>query len=304
MKPIISIIIPLYNKAHTIKKTLATVLNQSYTNYEIIVVNDGSTDESALLVTGINDTRINLVNQTNGGVSSARNTGIREAKGKWILFLDADDTLLPNALKTLTNNIVDEKTIVAANFLIKTPETQCKYLSVKNSKFYTHANIYQAWALKKLFLRTGSFIMPTWVAKIEPYDERFSRFEDLDFLFRCFEHVRIKLIPDIVMIYEMSFAEASKINQIKWDRDYLFHLPFESTQFWKNCVFGDCLNMALKAYPSKEANLRIQYAKYLKYIVIAKIIFYCSLLNRAGMKRIRKRANRFFARIIYVFHKS
>ena len=82
----ISVVIPLYNKEKQIAKTLQTVLNQTYQNFEIVIVNDGSTDGSVEEVLRISDSRIRLVNQENGGVSAARNRGIDEAKGEYIAF--------------------------------------------------------------------------------------------------------------------------------------------------------------------------------------------------------------------------
>lgn len=87
----ISIIIPLYNKEHFIEQTLKSVLGQTYTDFEAIIVNDGSTDKSVDIVSEFKDKRIKLINQDNKGVSAARNTGIKLAKGDYIAFLDADD---------------------------------------------------------------------------------------------------------------------------------------------------------------------------------------------------------------------
>lgn len=87
----ISVIIPLYNKEQQIGRTLRTVLNQTYNDIEVIVVNDGSTDNSLSEVIKYDDPRIRLINQSNAGVSAARNRGIYEAKGDLIAFIDADD---------------------------------------------------------------------------------------------------------------------------------------------------------------------------------------------------------------------
>ncbi len=97
--PFFSVIIPLYNKEKYIKRTLDTVLNQTFTNYEIVIVDDGSEDNSCEIVKSISDPRIRLISQKNGGPSRARNCAIREARGQYIAFLDADDIWLPEKLE-------------------------------------------------------------------------------------------------------------------------------------------------------------------------------------------------------------
>lgn len=97
----ISVVIPLYNKEHQIAKTLQSVFAQTYIDYEIVIVNDGSTDNSVEVVEKINDPRIRLINQQNAGVSAARNKGIAEAKGEYIALLDADDEWKPEYLETI-----------------------------------------------------------------------------------------------------------------------------------------------------------------------------------------------------------
>ena len=87
-----SVIIPLYNKADTISRAIHSVWNQKFAGYELIVVNDGSTDDSLSIVSRLSEVRpILIINKTNGGVSSARNTGAEKAQGRYLAFLDADD---------------------------------------------------------------------------------------------------------------------------------------------------------------------------------------------------------------------
>lgn len=97
----ISVIIPLYNKAATIERAVNSVLAQSVQDFELIVVNNGSTDGGDEIVRRMTDPRILLVEQDNQGVSMARNRGIREAKSEWIAFLDADDEWEPSFLATV-----------------------------------------------------------------------------------------------------------------------------------------------------------------------------------------------------------
>lgn len=103
----ITVIIPLYNKVKSIKSTIESVLYQTYSDFEIVVVDDGSTDDSANVVRGIQDRRVRLISKENGGVSSARNKGILSAKGDYIAFLDGDDIWDETYLETLHDLIVE-----------------------------------------------------------------------------------------------------------------------------------------------------------------------------------------------------
>ncbi len=100
---LISIIIPVYNGEKYIRDCVENIIKQSYNNYELIIVNDGSTDNTKSILETYNDKRVKLYNIENGGVSKARNYGLKMAQGDFILFVDADDILADNALEVLIN---------------------------------------------------------------------------------------------------------------------------------------------------------------------------------------------------------
>lgn len=112
----ISVVIPLYNKASFVSKTIASVLEQSFKDFEVIVVNDGSTDGSLAVVEQIKDARIRVLSLKHSGVSVARNTGIERAQFDWIAFLDADDKWAPTFLAEMVQamKLHPEKSIFAS----------------------------------------------------------------------------------------------------------------------------------------------------------------------------------------------
>jgi GT2 family glycosyltransferase len=132
-KPNFTVIIPLYNKAEHILRTLESVLCQKYPAAEVIVVDDGSTDQGPALVSAANIKNLTLIQQTNGGVSSARNKGITLAKSEYIAFLDADDQWLPLYLEE------------TASLITKFPQANLfgtRYQIVEKSDQYVDAKIH------------------------------------------------------------------------------------------------------------------------------------------------------------------
>lgn len=108
---LISIIIPVYNAEKYIHRCIKSVVNQSYKELEIIAVNDGSTDDSLSICDTLaaQDNRIKVFSQINGGVSKARNTGLRLAKGEYVMFLDSDDYMLPDMCKTMLDVLLSKQ---------------------------------------------------------------------------------------------------------------------------------------------------------------------------------------------------
>lgn len=106
----LSIIIPVYNAEDYLSRCLDSILNQDMSSYEVILVDDGSTDSSALICDrySATDPRFRTIHKPNGGVSSARNAGLNLAKGEYVMFVDSDDALAPGALDTMTSGLNGE----------------------------------------------------------------------------------------------------------------------------------------------------------------------------------------------------
>ena len=119
-----SVVIPLFNKQAHIARALDSVLSQTVSDFEVIVVDDGSTDQSAEVVRTFTDERIKLISQENGGVSAARNRGIVESTADFIAFLDADDAWKPGFLQSILGLILKfpQAGAYATSYLIRRPD--------------------------------------------------------------------------------------------------------------------------------------------------------------------------------------
>lgn len=139
-KLLVSVVIPAYNTEVNIERCLISLINQSYTNIEIIVVDDGSKDGTAKVVKQIStkDSRIKYLYQPNKGVSCARNKGINASKGEYIIFVDADDYIEQGGIEILVNGIEEKKVdVVYFEYYYEKNNKKTKSNSRLDYKFYT-----------------------------------------------------------------------------------------------------------------------------------------------------------------------
>lgn len=211
----ISIIIPLYNKEAYIKNTINKVLLQTYQNFELIIVNDGSKDNGPQIAESFSDPRIRLINKENGGVSSARNVGIKEAKYDYIAFLDADDEWLPNHLEEIHKLIVDygsEANVFVTNFARKYPDGRIIPNRKEDELKQGIITNYFKEALKKAVIHTSCVcVSKNALDIVNGFDERFSNGEDIDLWVRLARKYKISYSPIVTEHYLQDAHNNSKI---------------------------------------------------------------------------------------------
>ena len=197
--PFFSVIIPTYNRQHLFDMALKSVLNQTYKDFEVIVVDDGSKDQTNELVRNFDDARIKYLYQVNHGVSHARNRGIEISRGKFIAFLDSDDRWVPQKLQRV-NELVHQHPHIS---IFHTDEIWYKggtLLSQKKKHEKPSGYVY----LKALPLccigMSTSVVKRVVFEKIGLFDESLPACEDYDFWLRATHSFEVKLINEKLTI--------------------------------------------------------------------------------------------------------
>lgn len=181
-----SIVIPLYNKERHIKRAISSIINQTYNNFEILVIDDGSTDNSYKEAIKINDSRISIIRQKNKGVSSARNKGIEKSKYDYIGFLDADDAWEPNFLSSVKNLIEQYPNSGAYATSYKIKKEDGNVLISENSKRFEMKwegviDDYFKYAINFPLISASSVVIPKKIfEKLGSFAVGIKRGEDLD----------------------------------------------------------------------------------------------------------------------------
>lgn len=235
----ISIVIPLYNKEQSIAKTLDSVLAQSYTDYECLVVNDGSTDRSREIVEQWvctkQDNHFRLINKENGGVCSARNRGIQEAKGEFIALLDGDDQWDKDYLSEMERMIADfpECAMWGINFAEMYHGKLIRELSTGLPKGFRGvvANYFEMQEkqgrVSDLFCSSSVVIRKDVFEKVDLFDVRLRYSEDIDMWYRIIANYPVAFY-DRYMVFYLYDAENRAMNRKRLLR---YWLPFRVDKY-------------------------------------------------------------------------
>lgn len=238
--PYFSIVIPVYNKENFVAKTVKSVLNQTFNDFEIIIVNDGSTDQSEAEISALKDSRIRYYSKKNEGVAFARNFGIQKASSDFICFLDADDYWYPNFLETMHNFISKhpEQKVFASAIEIETKNNCIKaHYSIPKTSEFEIVNFFEA-SQKECVLWTSSVcIHKSVLEEVGIFDTNIKHGEDTELW------VRIGLKYPIVFIRKILARYVYDIESVSRNSNYFF----EQYTFDKYAL-EEKKNPALKKY--------------------------------------------------------
>lgn len=211
--PYFSVVIPVFNKENFIGNTLKSVLSQTFSDYEIIVINDGSTDQSEVIITAFSDQRIQYFLKENQGVAKARNYGLSKAKGDFICFLDADDFWYPDFLETMYaySQRFPEQQVFAGAIEIETQnKTFPAHYSIPKKSDFEIVDFFEA-SQKECVLWTSSVAIHKSVFEaVGDFDTNIKKGEDTELWIRIGLQFPIVFIGQILARYVYDPKSASR----------------------------------------------------------------------------------------------
>lgn len=183
--PLVSVVIPAYNAAWCVRRALDSVLAQTFRDFEVIVVDDGSTDETADVLDDY-DAPVRVVSKPNGGLSSARNAGIRAATGRYVAFLDADDWWLPEKLTRQVELMEDRSELVFCSTAARIEAPDDTSLGEWRCRCDARPTLEAIFVVNAHVAGSGSAVMVrrTVLARVGGFDERLRSLEDIDMWMR------------------------------------------------------------------------------------------------------------------------
>ncbi|MEE3419043.1 MAG: glycosyltransferase, partial [Methanosphaera sp.] len=204
--PLVSIIMPVYNRENYISNAINSVLNQSYKNFELILIDDSSTDNTVNIINEFKDDRIRLLkNKSNMGVSKSRNIGLKESKGKYIMYLDSDNDWEPDYLKATVGafeTIPDADALYSGQYVYEENKDNLKFIrygtinkGLLKNRNYVDLNCFSH--TRKIYEKEGGF------------DEKLSRFVDWDLILKYMTNGKMYSIPFVLSNYYFNIAENS-----------------------------------------------------------------------------------------------
>lgn len=206
--PFYSVVIPLFNRADTITHVIQSVLQQSCQDFEIIVVDDGSSDNPKPVIDRLTDPRISYIYQTNGGGSKARNTGMQAAKGRFIAFLDSDDFFLKDHLKN-AKTILENQTNICTYTQVKVDRGDGLFFLKPHRALLLGEHISEYLMADRGFVQTSTLIIPKKLTKLIQFDETINFGQDTDFAIKlCAAGIKLVMLEQPGAIWNDIWSES------------------------------------------------------------------------------------------------
>ncbi|MFK7853377.1 MAG: glycosyltransferase family 2 protein [Granulosicoccus sp.] len=186
MQPRFSIVIPTYNRAASVLETLQSCFGQTYSDFEVVIVDDGSSDDTQSVLASIDDARLTVVHQENAGPAAARNHGMRVAKGDYIAFLDSDDSWYPGFLEA-ANTMIEEQGEILIYGQIIVDRGVGRYWVKPDRPLGAEESIYDFLYIHGGFIQTSTMVIPQRLTESVQWDETVTFGDNDQFAIDCWK---------------------------------------------------------------------------------------------------------------------
>ncbi|MFN0140822.1 MAG: glycosyltransferase family 2 protein [Pyrinomonadaceae bacterium] len=274
MKPLVSVIIPNYNYANYVCEAINSALDQTYENLEIIVVDDGSADNSAEIFKGYGD-KITTIFQQNAGVSAARNNGVKHSSGEYVAFLDADDFWLPQKIEKQVNLFESEKDLGLVHVGVEEIDANGNMLRTRLDGMSGAVSREFLLFERSVVLGGGSgFALPRRIFdEVGGFDLDLQTSADWDLFFRVSRAYNIGFVPDVLLKYRIHGSNMhGNIKRMEREMLYGFEKAFADKS-------ADIQRIKRKAYGNLHKTLAGSYFRTREYRDFVRHTFKSLYLN-------------------------
>lgn len=277
---LVSVIIPLYNCEAFIQETVESVLNQSFTNIEVFVVDDGSKDKSAEIVQKIEDPRLHYVFQENAGVSAARNNGFGRSKGELVAFLDSDDVLAKDCIELKVKRFEEDKELglVHANMQVVNEHTEPTDLIYSGKEGWILDDLLE-WRDTCIPSPSSILVKREVVKAVGGFDTDLSTAADQEFFFRVAAKYKIGKVNKALGLYRIH-GNNMHSNIVVMDKDHTLAFKkakaygfFKNKAFEKRCFANLYKTIGASYWKNQKARMK-GFKLLLKAFFIAPVYFF------------------------------
>jgi len=239
-KPLVSIVIPVYNSEKYLQETVQSVINQTYSNWELIIVDDGSLDTSLLIAEkfAIQNQKIQIIEKSNTGVSDSRNVGLRSVKGKYVAFLDSDDVWLPNNLEAKIGLLQNTNVDAAYSFCETINEYSKKLNSLKKGCSNFSLDDMLLWNANYITIPSGLIFKTSVVTSIGGFNRKLTNNADQEILMRLLANNGKVVVYESVTWHYRIHSSNMSLNIKTMEKDTLLTYSIANKKkYFKNYFF-------------------------------------------------------------------
>jgi glycosyltransferase involved in cell wall biosynthesis len=209
-KPKISVIMPVYNGAKYLRPAIDSIIGQTFTDFEFIIINDGSTDSSAEIIKSYGDERLAIIEQQNQGVTKSLNNGLAIAKGEFIARMDADDIALPERLEKQLAFLSANPEICLCGSRAFAIDERGETIGTFDYPPISHQEIKKLYLWHNPFIHSSVMFRNETIKKLGSYDESIPRAQDYELWGRVIKNCQTANLPDYLLKYRVLKAGVTK----------------------------------------------------------------------------------------------